>query len=780
MSKNEKVYLFTALCFLYTWCKNNGIAISIAELSEKFNSFCSASEIEELKELLITEKNFIVTEYEKLSEVERIKACIEHVMENCIGSENTGIKKRASDSTLLQSIFTSVYEEENTNKKKYIQPKACLTPHGYMFPKEYESEEQIDYHTVWNSVYDNIVKCKNVNAFYHLCKKELWCIPFIVGESKSDVSLYEYSRLIAGLTVCYYDLCNEGRIERNETNNYILICSDVTGIQSYIYSVAHKRALNAVKGRSFFLQHMLNTFARIITESIGLLIGNIVYSSGGKFYILAPNSEKVITTLKEKFTDFEQRLLKEYNGSIGITYAYEEVSLHDFKEGANAVERWDSLSHKVNMKKLRKFENILVKSDFFEPYGVSGSVELCWATGKELCNKKDIDEHEKQRRIFDPQESDEDGDKHYISKEQNNAINIGKILAKPDSVLVIDGNTKNDFDVLDLKTFGFNDEKKISHNEVYLFNDDSFIENNVDGWMFYGGDDRYECDFDSLIQNSEGIQRLGILRMDVDNLGSVFRDGLGNKAKFPRIVQLSSMLDFFFSSYLNILRSKKWSIEEGVHDTEGERISKLIQIVYSGGDDLFIVGVWSVLPDIAIWIKEKFAEFTCENSKFSVSAGISFFAAKYPFVKAAELAGEAEHIAKGKRIVKNSDNKVEKAALCLFGEPISWKDMRVVRSYVVQIAIWIRGGMDRAIIDKLYAIHNEYEQMNKKLWERWRWRATYTLTRFAKQNSRYEKEILDFIAEILLDKKYPTDNYLVALLGVISQWADCLTRKKDE
>lgn len=58
---------------------------------------------------------------------------------------------------------------------------------------------------------------------------------------------------------------------------------------------------------------------------------------------------------------------------------------------------------------------------------------------------------------------------------------------------------------------------------------------------------------------------------------------------------LSRMLELFFNGYLHEIIAKKY---------------KNVYCVFAGGDDLFLLGPWSEMPELAIEINTKFDEYT--------------------------------------------------------------------------------------------------------------------------------------------------------------------------
>ena len=135
--------------------------------------------------------------------------------------------------------------------------------------------------------------------------------------------------------------------------------------------------------------------------------------------------------------------------------------------------------------------------------------------------------------------------------------------------------------------------------------------------------------------------------MQKDSDGSIRRKDM---ASISRVATLSRQLNLFFSGYLGELLK------------EYERC----QIVYAGGDDLFVIGSWDQLPDLAQKIREAFGVFCCGNPDLTLSGGIALTGGKYPISRGADHAGAAEESAKRYRSEKDS--------FCFFGEPLSWSD----------------------------------------------------------------------------------------------------------
>ena len=114
--------------------------------------------------------------------------------------------------------------------------------------------------------------------------------------------------------------------------------------------------------------------------------------------------------------------------------------------------------------------------------------------------------------------------------------------------------------------------------------------------------------FEELAKSADGIERIAVLRADVDNLGQAIVAGFNEKyATLSRTATLSRQLSLFFKLYINrILNNPQFNIS-GCVCGEGRHAA----IVYSGGDDLFIVGAWNEVIELAIDIRRCLQKYSC-------------------------------------------------------------------------------------------------------------------------------------------------------------------------
>lgn len=177
--------------------------------------------------------------------------------------------------------------------------------------------------------------------------------------------------------------------------------------------------------------------------------------------------------------------------------------------------------------------------------------------------------------------------------------------------------------------------------------------------------------FECIAGKSKGYKVLAYLKADVDRLGEIFSSGLkGAKNSVSRIATMSRMLDLFFSGYIEELIEKKYPY---------------IYIVYSGGDDLLVVGPWDMVIAFAREMEKEFRRFTCNNPNITLSAGITLAKDRLPVFRCVEMADAALDEAKEKP--KDGGRN----QLWLFGDYVKWEKVDEILEDAEALSRWIEG-----------------------------------------------------------------------------------------
>lgn len=294
--------------------------------------------------------------------------------------------------------------------------------------------------------------------------------------------------------------------------------------------------------------------------------------------------------------------------------------------------------------------------------------------------------------------------------------------------------------------------------------------NSVKDQIDYGINLRNKQHF-KMLEEYAGKTYLGILRMDVDNLGSKFVKGFNSMKDYRRF---SSCLDNFFDA------------ESGdLHDIQNrDDFKEYMNIVYAGGDDIFVVGRWDKVIDFAAEVRKSFDTYckdVLEDKTLSISGGVSIVNPKFPISKSAELAGDAEDAAK-------KYNGGKKDAFNMFGESISWnEEFDYVKLYKEQFVSLIeKCDLSRGILHKImtYAsivkenqtIESENKKGNYKRKPNmsYLWHTAYYLTRFMGKE-KYNKKVYDFCKDLRDKQLLKTENY--RLISLAARWAELELRE---
>ncbi|MFQ6614347.1 MAG: hypothetical protein ACE5D1_05840, partial [Fidelibacterota bacterium] len=308
------------------------------------------------------------------------------------------------------------------------------------------------------------------------------------------------------------------------------------------------------------------------------------------------------------------------------------------------------------------------------------------------------------------------------------------------------------------------------------------------GFRFYGGNttpvnDRDEPLTFSDLAGSGGFLRLGILRMDLDNLGNIFQQGFlrespdGNKImdhtarySISRLSNLSSLLDLFFTGYINTLCREKFNGQ--------------ILIIYSGGDDLFLVGYWETVVNVARDIRRDFQAFTGQHPCFTISGGVALAPGKFPIHRGADLAGEAEEQAKNLDENKNAFSFMDKA--------VRWPDFMELEALKNEILTLTEDLDSMALISRLRRICWTYQEEKHRLdqqtlspqdreeminFNKWRWRMVYSLSRLTKKEKPALAERLEALKRRLTER-LPSGNTIISALDIPVRWAEFTLRSE--
>ena len=464
------------------------------------------------------------------------------------------------------------------------------------------------------------------------------------GESP-DISLYDHLKTTAAIGACISEyLLSSG--ERNykkrlfleeaafrKENAFLLYSADISGIQKFLYTVASDKALRSLRSRSFFLELLMEHYADELLLACGVSRTNLLYSGGGHCYILLPNTESVKAALSAWNQRFNAWLSGEFGVSLFLAHGWTECSGNDLTntpaEDAPYKAMFRRVSAAVSRHKMHRYSaGDLRRLNRPTP-----------ASGREckVCGRTDdlIDGRCPWCRLFAAlSEKIQTKDVYFVGTGEDAEHDFA--LPTPDGYAYIL--------LTDEKTARLRLDSGAAVRRIYSKNR-AFTGLRY-STRLYVGDYAFSNRMDELAQNASGVRRLGVCRMDVDDLGRSFvsgyeRPGRATAAEtqhyvtISRTAAFSRQMSLFFKCYINDVLSGK----------HGGKQPLAVTIVYSGGDDVFLVGAWNDTLEACLRIRAALRQFSCGS--LTISGGLCVTDDSYPIRLAAERAGELEDRAKG-------------------------------------------------------------------------------------------------------------------------------------
>jgi len=661
--------------------------------------------------------------------------------------DNDNDGEDVAEKHLLKSIFSGIsgIKEESEGKKLEIPikyyPSEKLNPSTFTYPLHKEDSSTLaeegcrkiyeSFGNFFSKLTELEDKLINEDLLLMFLEENTTFIPAGSG-TNNDISLFDHLKTTCVIASCMYKSREE---ELEGAEKYLLVGGDVSGIQDFIYRISSKGALRLLRGRSFYLEMFCEDIVQNIVEELGLPKANILYSGGGNFYILAPNTQEAKDTLKNIESRIEKWLIdNRLSSSLYLALSWFPFSDDKFK---NFSQIWVDVNQKNSLKKARKYQSVLETDPSrilkLEDYG-----EPC-----DACRKTTLPEKRKPIK---------GADNALFCQLCHEQMEIGQDLANlGDSFCILKtGYQEGGFSV-PFGTMKIMEKVKIGtvrkSSSIYSVNSldtdgiinlmkskelppDIHVSSLPIAIYCAKSDDRGNgrklLTFEELADRSQGAKKLGAVRMDVDSLGGIFISGLPpDQRNITRISSLSRRINYFFKNYLNLLGEFK---EEKVLDicnwksnspklVEERKPSRNFSIVYAGGDDLFILGAWDDVFELCFHIEGLFHKYVAENPQVTISAGFSIFNSKHPLYQIASVCGNKEECSKDEgrdRIyLLNRGVAKEQISKKLKGveDSVSWGDARDLFADFRPIFGYIineNENSSKAIVRKLLATREEY------------------------------------------------------------------------
>ncbi|OUC09673.1 hypothetical protein RY27_01465 [Litorilinea aerophila] len=762
----------------------------------------------------------------------------------------------------LLSIFCQPEADDQmlpTTQRRYLPLQPLRLEEEALFPKDELSPDEVwrRYEALWDGFRRAAEALRDAHAnggdlptylesMLLLLQRYTWCVPSAYYGSLPDISLYDHSRMTAALAAVLDrpevdDAWLEAMKQKPEASPRevaLLVGGDVSGVQEFIYTITASGATPSLRGRSFYLQLLTEAVARYVLRRLDLPITNLIYAGGGNFYLLArPGDLAHLTAIQREIS---RVLLQHHRGALYVAVAGLPLQGADFFSG-RISEAWGRLHEHIQQAKLRRFGELEPSelAQLFLPLGHGGNKEQqCQVCGLEHPNTK-------------AERAGADAEPVHKCPACLAFEELGDALRRARWLQWTEGKPGAEAMALDLTAppgtydqvlaaFGLEaallerapEAAPTAARQVLLaIDDDGLAEIQptpqtavgrrllVNTTPLLTSDERQALlqdphfpeeerrqlplagrvkPFSVLEHGSRGIQRLGVLRMDVDNLGALFQRGLGEQASLSRVAMLSFAISLYFEGWVAKLAEEVNQATRRL-PAQGGRL----YAIYAGGDDLFFVGSWDAVVELAIAVRRDLTRYAAGHPGIHASGGIALVGGKYPLYQAAEDAKRAEEQAKALHWRLNGVHR-RKDAISFLGVALPWTlfgmedeaempNLETVHGLMHELTGLVQEGAPKALLRRLVEFYGEHTEAQRRwqltqgqsgwvddsqvVWGRWIWRSVYTLKRM-EERTRQNGPVRQRLAA-LRGALHARDYRLFQRLGVAARWAELLVRGKD-
>lgn len=705
-------------------------------------------------------------------------------------------EKENLDDQWEHRYLSSVFCKVNLKSKEPIQTR--YFNQKYLIKKNYEDliTESIDYRNLIKYDDEDLKNFRNdleqilsfydaeddfstiVNLLLILFEKYLWCVPDFTGNKDTDISLFNHSKDVSGLSLAMY----KSKAGSKELN---LIIGDIPGIQDYIFDLySTKGVAKILRGRSIFVQVLSRNFATKFLDKLGLTECNLIMLAGGKFYIVAQDAEDFEKKFIEARNEIEKFLWDNFNAEISFNCAFTNFNYEDLKQKkitfGKIVENANKelLENRKIMFESILFENkinedaFVIKRDFIEPKENDSNKIKCHLTNRPIL-KDQLGELE---NIEGP-----------VTKQIQKEFEIGDEITDDNLMVEIKKNGLAVNNIFPFKDYrGETNSQKVLINPdldkiIEIVNEDkskldflknsriievaNYVRKNSDEDKKHFPDDHKDqvMTFGRLATQGDGVNYLTMIKGDIDNLGLIMALGLDRDKENPndefnknslsaisRTTTMSNHLKYFFSFYLNKFLEDKF---------------KNTYTIFAGGDDLMLITPQSEALNLVDEFNTKFKAFVCENPEIHISYSITHFKDHTPVKLVNIFADEnQEAVKRGEKSelgVNCFNDENNKSSFFIFNTKLKNSELHRLKEKTEKLANWVevnkednKKGISMGVLRNFMQLtenlkaYREKEDTSKLIWHPM---LTYMINRNLKKDPENYKdsEVGNFFKDVL-------------------------------
>lgn len=493
-----------------------------------------------------------------------------------------------------------------------------------------------------------------------LLERYTWCVPSATYRDYPNIPLYDHLKVTAAIAECLH--------ATGESKRFLFVEGDLGGIQAFLYESAAPTQTQVgtaqrLRGKSFYLDLAMRTLAERLRRDLGLSACPLLWCNGGHFALLVPDTRAAHEQIDRFRHRADQWSWDETLGEVSLALAAIPVGAEDLKDAGTLLSRSGAELGRAKQRRLT--------TRFPDPrfWALPLKNEVCRACGRDVFKDEE----------FPPEAQTEEGLRK--CPRCRAFEEWGKMLPRTRALALLPiaegGGETIDFRALDLswRFLAESGEPPVEAMQVLALagarnRPMALLPREPCPTMAYGvsayspglpmAGPRPRT-FDEMAEMAGGAPFLGVLRMDVDNLGAVFSMGVPEAERsLSKLAALSRHLDWFFRGWVPV-RAAEPELDA--------------YVTYSGGDDLFLVGPWDRMVRLALAIEEDFHAFACRNPALTISGGLALVKRRYPIGRAAERSALLlNSLAKGPK--KPLPDDCDKASLAIFNRKVPWPVLR--------------------------------------------------------------------------------------------------------
>jgi len=709
----------------------------------------------------------------------------------------------------LISIISETFKEEAKVPPHWHHLKILELKEDVLFPIPSPPWGET-YDSLWRSFRKEFSKFKRSKQSFHLfiptllsfLQKFTWCMPSAVFKAVPDVPLFEHLKLTAALAPAILRSINPSQIPLNkkqwiDLNSPVcsLIFGDICGIQSFIQTISPRGVALALKGRSTFLRLLSDACTRWLLRELELFPPNVIFCSGGHFLIISHFlNDNRFNEIRQKF---EKEIYDAWGGEIYVALAKIDLKPADFFMPEDPAKQ-HPLAKKIeyltekgipqakSKKNFSFLKEVLQMPDKKGGEEEKGFCRICRSERNLLTSKILTERYEIEKERAEVCQFCEDlmdlairarNAKYLLimPKEANKGIEIlghkylfpeeAKEIEEVESPWIIQVRINNT-DFL---------PSQMHQNRAYTFDFFNVLAPEKKGKILTFDEIAQMAKRKEKIKEAEsewGVKRLGAIKLDGDNMGDIFRKGLGQKLTLGRFAALSFCIKIFFEGFTEILAER----EKGIYT------------IYSGGDDLFFVGPWNSILNLSLRIKEAYSEYACKHPNYTISGGVLICDPHHPLYLMLQDLNFYLDTAKGKRAFivplksrnhnRQKEHKRNKNSLALFESCWGWNEIEEAKNWKDRfLASW--RVYPEEIRPLLMIIRRAFEEWRSQGAEdfigRWCW---FVAWQCARRKSSDPKKLP--LNSLLDDIQNSVQNGKIKVLGLAARWAEFETRRWED